>query len=189
MKLSDIDRQKLEEMCGDGGIPKWIISDDGDVDISKLQRWISSSIDETAASVSVEDIRRWEMERISRIVKLEEFLNEPKDDGLDYHILTDEEMAVERSEDEEAYKEMLADGIDLFSWVENRMPRDIADMIAGTLIPNTLLKEEVALLKTEEGQNYMLSRMYKVSRTRQSLIDQNCSVKRCTPKWSKCECY
>lgn len=192
MKLSDVDRQKLEELAGDDGIPKWIVSENGDVDLNKLQRWISSRIDEAATNITDEDFQRWEAERIQKIAKLKELIIESKErdeEEHDYNIPTDEERAARRAEDEAAYEEMLADEIDVFDWVENSLPRDVASMIAETLVPNTLLKEEIALLKTEEGRNYMFSRMYGVAKTRKALMDGNSSVRRCVPKWRKCECY
>lgn len=192
MKLSDVDRQKLEELAGDDGIPKWIVSENGDVDLNKLQRWISSRIDEAATNITDEDFQRWEAERIQKIAKLKELIIESKErdeEEYDYNIPTDEERAARRAEDEAAYEEMLADEIDVFDWVENSLPRDVASMIAETLVPNTLLKEEIALLKTEEGRNYMFSRMYGVAKTRKALMDGNSSVRRCVPKWRKCECY
>jgi hypothetical protein len=208
MKLSDTDRQRLEELAGDDGIPEGIISADGDVDLNKLNKWIASRVENAtaaqarataqgAASVIDEDEQRWEAERRQKIIRLRELLAGLKEDDDDddcYFLLSDEEKAARKAEDEAAYDEMVADGIDVFAYLagesgENSLPRDIARMIAETLIPNTLLKEEIALLKTQEGRNYIFERMYDVAKTKEAVRKGNCNVKRCYPKWMKCECY
>jgi hypothetical protein len=167
MKLSDIDRKKIEELAGDDGVPEGIISD-GVINLDKLNKWIALQ-EKSAATYLANWTDEDEQKYCQKISKLVEFINEPEPED-ENRSLSDEEMAACKAEDREAHQAMIADGIDLFR-CENSLSIDIAKMIINTLVPNILLKEEIALLKTEEGQNYMFSRMYKVA------------------KWRKCECY
>jgi hypothetical protein len=63
---------------------------------------------------------------------------------------------------------------------EKFLPINIARMIAEMLVPNTLLKEEIALLKTEEGRAYMFKRMYDIYSTNERVSNQDSVVKRHT---------
>lgn len=188
MKLNDADRQRLQELAGEDGIPEGIISADGHVDVSELNKWIAARQEKLAASWTDEDEQRWAVEHRQKIAKLREFIDEPKDDDDDcYFLLSDDERAARKAEDEAAYEEMLADEIDVFAL--DYLPPDIARMISKTLVPNTLLKAEIELLKTEEGRGYMFERMCDVARAKKAVADGNSVVKRCYPKWRKCECY
>lgn len=75
---------------------------------------------------------------------------------------------IELEEDLVVFKEMLADGTTPFG--SKHMPIDIARMIAQTICPDTLLKEEIELLKSEEGQAHLYVTMLKDAHATEVLV-------------------
>ena len=62
-------------------------------------------------------------------------------------------------EEKIAYEELKNEGFDPFC--NGHMPPDLARMIVGELCKDSLLKEEISLLRDEEGQAYMFMRLFK----------------------------
>jgi hypothetical protein len=99
-----------------------------------------------------------------------------------------EEQARERvlEEQEEAYRK--EDLLDEDGYVDLDLPHLRAylhlpgkywDMIARDIVGgDSLLKEEIALLKTEEGQLYMRGRLFKENKAQESFYNGSCLFKR-----------
>lgn len=69
--------------------------------------------------------------------------------------MNEEEKAVEKL----AYEELKSDGFDPFC--SGHMPPSLARMIAEELCKDSLLAEEIRLLRDKDGQAYMLKRLLK----------------------------
>jgi len=57
----------------------------------------------------------------------------------------------------------------IFFDIENHLPDDVARMIAAKVCPDSILKEEIMLLKTWAGQSYMHNKMYKEAKAKEAI--------------------